>query len=77
MGASDRRIMFRHILPNVLPIAVVYLPVLQQAFSTVSLTLGDWLTCALVASSVLWLREVIKLVTRLMGRARRQEPLTI
>ncbi|HET8754532.1 MAG TPA: ABC transporter permease [Solirubrobacteraceae bacterium] len=27
VGASDRRIMFRHILPNVLPIAVVYLPV--------------------------------------------------
>jgi peptide/nickel transport system permease protein len=27
VGASDTRIMFRHILPNVLPIAVVYLPV--------------------------------------------------
>jgi peptide/nickel transport system permease protein len=27
VGASNRRIMFRHILPNVLPIAVVYLPV--------------------------------------------------
>jgi peptide/nickel transport system permease protein len=27
VGASNPRIMFRHILPNVLPIAVVYLPV--------------------------------------------------
>jgi peptide/nickel transport system permease protein len=27
IGASNSRIMFRHILPNILPIAVVYLPV--------------------------------------------------
>jgi len=28
-------------------------PFLQQAFSTTALTLGDWLVCAAVASSVL------------------------
>jgi hypothetical protein len=38
--------------------------VLQEAFSTASLSLGDWLLCAAVASSVLWLREVSKLVVR-------------
>jgi Ca2+-transporting ATPase len=38
---------------------------LQQAFSTASLSFGDWLRCAAVASSVLWLREVSKIVTRL------------
>ena len=38
--------------------------VLQQAFSTVGLSAGDWLRCAAVASSVLWLREVSKLITR-------------
>src|SRR5690606_8284045 len=40
--------------------AVIYLPALQQAFSTVSLSGGDWLLCAVVASSVLWLRELSK-----------------
>jgi P-type Ca2+ transporter type 2C len=48
----------------VLQAAVVYLPFLQQAFSTVSLSVGDWLRCAAVASSVLWLRELSKVVTR-------------
>lgn len=47
-----------------LQIAVVYVPFLQRAFSTVSLSAGDWLSCATVGSSVLWLREVAKLVVR-------------
>lgn len=44
--------------------AVIYLPFLQQAFSTVSLTFSDWLQCAAVASSVLWLRELSKIIVR-------------
>lgn len=44
---------------------VLYLPPLQAAFSTVSLSVADWLRCALVASSVLWLREMSKLAIRL------------
>jgi len=52
------------LLSLLLQAAVVYIPFLQQAFSTVSLSLGDWLCCAAVASSVLWLREVSKIVTR-------------
>ena len=44
--------------------AVIYAPVLQQAFSTVALTLPDWLFCAGVASSVLWLRELEKVIRR-------------
>ena len=51
----------------VLQAAVVYLPFLQQAFSTVGLSVGDWLRCAAVASSVLWLRELSKLVVRRMA----------
>jgi Ca2+-transporting ATPase len=43
--------------------AVIHVPVLQRAFSTVSLTAADWLICAAVGSSVLWLRELSKLVT--------------
>jgi P-type Ca2+ transporter type 2C len=42
--------------------AVVYIPILQQAFSTTALAGRDWLTCAGVGSAVLWLRELTKLV---------------
>jgi Ca2+-transporting ATPase len=45
--------------------AVVHLPFLQSAFSTVSLSAGDWLICLLVASSVLWLHEINKVIIRL------------
>ncbi len=47
-----------------LQVLVVYVPFLQQAFSTVALSGHDWLLCAAVASSALWLREAIKLVKR-------------
>ena len=47
---------------------VVYVPFLQQAFSTSALTLGDWLTCAVVASSVLWTSELVKILGRARGR---------
>ena len=48
--------------------AVVYVPFLQKAYSTVGLSLGDWLVCVGVASSVLWLRELSKVATRANGR---------
>jgi len=47
---------------------VVYTPFLQEAFSTVSLSAGDWLFCAAVSSSVLWLRELSKIVLRGIGK---------
>jgi len=50
--------------------AVIHIPFLQEAFSTVALSMRDWLTCAAAGSSVLWLSEVRKLVTRAI-RARR------
>src|SRR5262245_885209 len=53
------------LLSLLLQVAVIYVPFLQQAFSTTSLSFGDWLRCAAVASSVLWLRELSKMVTRL------------
>jgi Ca2+-transporting ATPase len=31
------------------------------------LSAGDWLLCAAVASSVLWLRELSKIATRALG----------
>jgi Ca2+-transporting ATPase len=47
-----------------LQVAVIYTPFLQQAFSTTGLSAGDWVRCTVVASSVLWLRELGKAVTR-------------
>ena len=72
---SDERSAFQGIFRNrwlwaaigfslVLQAAVVYLPFLQQAFSTAALSFGDWLYCTAVASSVLWLRELSKVITR-------------
>jgi Ca2+-transporting ATPase len=72
---SDERSAFAGLLTNkwlwlavglsaVLQLAVVYVPFLQKAFSTVPLAAGDWLLCAAVASSVLWLREVSKRLGR-------------
>jgi Ca2+-transporting ATPase len=49
-----------------LQVAVVHVPFLEIAFSTVSLSAGDWLRCTAVASSVLWLRELSKIATRAM-----------
>lgn len=51
-------------LSLVLQILVVYLPFLQDAFSTVPLSLTDWLVCAAVAGTVLGWRELVKLLQR-------------
>jgi P-type Ca2+ transporter type 2C len=69
---SDERSAFRGLFHNqwlwsaivlslMLQIAVIEIPFLQEAFSTVSLTFADWFRCVAVASSVLWLRELSKL----------------
>ena len=73
---SDDRSAFAHMFTNrwlwaavgsslALQVAVVSLPLLQRAFGTVALTGRDWLFCAAVASSVLWLRELTKLFARM------------
>jgi len=52
-------------------VAVIHLPPLQDAFRTVALAPGDWLRCAAVASSVLWLRELHKALSRWRAGASR------
>jgi P-type Ca2+ transporter type 2C len=47
---------------------VIYVPFLQRAFSTMDLSAGDWLVCAAVASSVLWLRELKVLCLRELNK---------
>jgi Ca2+-transporting ATPase len=44
--------------------AVVYVPFLQEAFSTSSLSGADWMRSVIVASAVVWVREVGKAVVR-------------
>jgi Ca2+-transporting ATPase len=61
---SNRWLWGAVLLSLALQVAVVYTPFLQQAFSTVGLSAADWLLCAAVASSVLWLRELSKLLVR-------------
>ncbi len=72
---SDKRSAFANLFTNlwlwsavglslVLHVAVIYVPFLQSAFSTVPLSIGDWIICAVMASSVLWLRELNKVVNR-------------
>ncbi|MGH7391515.1 MAG: cation-translocating P-type ATPase [Candidatus Rokuibacteriota bacterium] len=62
------------LLSLVLQVAVVYTPFLQQAFSTVALSAGDWLRCAAVGSSVLWLRELSKVASHRVGGALARYP---
>ncbi|MFN0105478.1 MAG: cation-translocating P-type ATPase [Bryobacteraceae bacterium] len=47
-----------------LHVFVIYVPILQSAFSTVALTAGDWLFATVVASAVLWVSEAMKWVSR-------------
>lgn len=55
-------------LSIVLQFVVIYVPFLQVAFDTMPLSALDWLICTLVASSVLWLGELLKWVRRSLGR---------
>jgi Ca2+-transporting ATPase len=74
---SDERSAFDRLFTNrwvwsalVLSVAlqalVLYIPPLQRAFGTVALSAGDWARCVGASSSVLWVREVNKLLTRAM-----------
>lgn len=51
-------------ISTLLQVAVIYVPFLQTAFSTVPLSGADWLVAIVVSSFVIWLRELVKLLTR-------------
>ena len=51
-------------LSSALQLLVLYVPAMQKAFGTVGLSLGDWVRCALAASMVVWISELLKLVER-------------
>ena len=47
-----------------LQVAVVYLPMLNKAFSTTPIGAQEWVICIVMASFVLWVDEIRKLVQR-------------
>jgi P-type Ca2+ transporter type 2C len=51
-------------LSLVLQVLVVHVPFLNEAFGTTPLSAGDWTVCAAMASSVLWVDELKKLIVR-------------
>ncbi len=57
------------LLSVLLQLAVVHMPFLNRAFSTVPLSAGDWLVCVALASGVLWFAELRKLLRRASGSA--------
>jgi Ca2+-transporting ATPase len=79
---SDERSAFAHLFTNrwlwlalgvsiALHAVVLYVPALQRAFGTVGLSATDWLRCVGVASTVLWIRELGKVVTRATSHSTR------
>jgi Ca2+-transporting ATPase len=78
---SDRVSAFHQMLANpllwaaialsvALQVAVVHVPVLNDAFDTSALSLGQWAACAGLASAVLWTDELRKLARRHLRPAR-------
>lgn len=51
-------------LSAVLQVAVVHVPLLNDAFTTAPLSVGQWLVCLVMASSVLWAGEIRKVALR-------------
>jgi Ca2+-transporting ATPase len=56
------------VLSAALQILVIHVPVLNRAFGTVSLSGDEWLFCVVMASIVLWVDELKKLIARLAVR---------
>ena len=58
-------------LSALLQVAVVQLPFLNEAFTTAPLSLTQWLMCTALASSVLWVSEIRKLILRYLDNRHR------
>ena len=52
----------------VLQVLVVHLPLLNEAFETTGLSLGQWVLCTALASTVLVVDEIKKLLVRQLAR---------
>jgi len=61
---ANRRLWLAIAVSAALQVAVVHVPILNVAFATVPLTLGQWAICIAMASSVLWVSELRKALLR-------------
>ncbi|MGC1211044.1 MAG: cation-translocating P-type ATPase [Micromonospora sp.] len=72
---SERTSAFRNLFTNpllwiaitvsaLLQVAVIHLPLLNEAFETTPLSIGQWALCAGMASFILWAEELRKLILR-------------
>nr|HET7858764.1 cation-translocating P-type ATPase [Caldimonas sp.] len=61
---ANRRLWLAIAVSAALQVAVVHVPILNVAFATVPLTAGQWAICLAMASSVLWVGELRKLLLR-------------
>jgi Ca2+-transporting ATPase len=68
---TNRWLWLAVVVSVLLQVVVVYAPFLQRAFSTVALGAQDWLLCFGVASSVLWVSELAKVLIRYRRRMHR------
>jgi hypothetical protein len=41
---------------------------MQSLFETTSLSLSEWVVCIAVASSILWVEEIRKLISRIVNK---------
>ena len=48
----------------------LYLPMMQTAFGTLGLNIGDWVRCPIAASMVVRITELLKIVERYLGSRR-------
>jgi magnesium-transporting ATPase (P-type) len=55
-------------LSLVAQVAVVHVSILNEAFDTAPLSAGDWALCMAMASLVLWVEELRKLIVRIRAR---------
>jgi Ca2+-transporting ATPase len=61
---SNRMLWLSLAAVTVLQVGVTHVGFMQDLFDTTSISLGQWLVCIAVASSVLWLEEIRKVVVR-------------
>ena len=55
-----------------LQVAIVQIPLLATVFDTTALDLGQWVMCTVIAASVLFVEEAVKLVSRLARGGERE-----
>jgi magnesium-transporting ATPase (P-type) len=51
-----------------LQIGVTHVSFMQSLFETTSLSISEWAVCVAVASAILWVEEIRKLISRIVNK---------